>query len=202
MQDMPVADPSRPGEAENRGVSFVLLATPLPEPKLQKAVLRTRRSFGRSCVRVAVPGVTDAIRIFGQDLFGLARNPRRAAGAVESIGRLFHDRNQPPLSSRRRLPQGRRMAEAQGGGGRGASLAANARSLLLLLLLSTALLVPFLGKPLHLDDPMYVWTAERIAQHPGDFYGLDVNWCYTREPMARANDNPPLVSYALAAAGA
>jgi 4-amino-4-deoxy-L-arabinose transferase-like glycosyltransferase len=94
------------------------------------------------------------------------------------------------------------MAEAQGGGGRGASLAANARSLLLLLLLSTALLVPFLGKPLHLDDPMYVWTAERIAQHPGDFYGLDVNWCYTREPMARANDNPPLVSYALAAAGA
>ena len=92
------------------------------------------------------------------------------------------------------------MGQAQGG--RATSLATNARSLLFLLLLTTALLLPFLGKPFHLDDPMYVWTAERIAEHPSDFYGIDVNWCYKREAMARANENPPLVSYALAAAGA
>jgi 4-amino-4-deoxy-L-arabinose transferase-like glycosyltransferase len=92
------------------------------------------------------------------------------------------------------------MSQPQGG--RAAALAGNARSLGFLLVLTTALLVPFLGKPLHLDDPMYVWTAKRIADHPGDFYGLDVIWCYKLEPMARANENPPLVSYVLAAAGA
>jgi len=68
-------------------------------------------------------------------------------------------------------------------------------------LLTIALLLPFLDKPLHLDDPMYVWTAKRIVEHPADFYGMDVNWCYRMEPMASANENPPLASYWLAAVG-
>jgi hypothetical protein len=86
-------------------------------------------------------------------------------------------------------------------GGRSAALSVSAKSLAFLLLLTLALLLPFLGKPLHIDDPMYVWTAQRIVEHPTDFYGMNVNWCYNREPMARANENPPLVSYWLAAAG-
>jgi hypothetical protein len=77
----------------------------------------------------------------------------------------------------------------------------HAKGLFFLLLMTLALLVPFLDKPLHLDDPMYVWTAKRIATSPADFYGMDVNWCYTKDLMARVNENPPLVSYWLAAVG-
>jgi len=31
------------------------------------------------------------------------------------------------------------------------------------LLLTATLLLPFLDKPLHLDDPMFVWTAKPIS---------------------------------------
>lgn len=86
--------------------------------------------------------------------------------------------------------------------GRAAALSVNGKELAFLFLLTAALLLPFLDKPLHLDDPMYVWTAQRIVEHPADFYGMDVNWCYTRQSMARVNENPPLVSYWLAAFGA
>ena len=56
---------------------------------------------------------------------------------------------------------------------------------------------PFLNKAIHIDDPLFVWTAEQILKHPGDFYGFDMNW------MARASDadqnwNPPATSYLLA----
>lgn len=62
------------------------------------------------------------------------------------------------------------------------------------------LLLPFLAKPLHVDDPMYVWAAQHIRSHPFDPYGFEVNWYGTMEPMARVMKNPPLVSYYLAAA--
>lgn len=62
-------------------------------------------------------------------------------------------------------------------------------------------LLPFLGKPFHIDDPMYVWAAQHIAEHPLDFYGFVVNWHGTATPMATVMKNPPLVSYYLAAAG-
>jgi 4-amino-4-deoxy-L-arabinose transferase-like glycosyltransferase len=64
------------------------------------------------------------------------------------------------------------------------------------------LLLPFLGKPLHIDDPMYVWTAQHIVAHPFDFYGLDVNWVGATESMATAQQNPPGVAYWLALVGA
>ena len=69
-------------------------------------------------------------------------------------------------------------------------------------LLTLALLVPFVGKPLHVDDPMYVWTAKHIVEHPVDFYGLNVNWIGITQSMAVANMNPPGVSYWLALVGA
>ena len=82
--------------------------------------------------------------------------------------------------------------------GRASALSASARELGCLSLLTIALLVPFVGKPLHVDDPIYVWTAKHIVEHPFDFYGLKVNWSGTLEPMAVANKNPPGVSYWLA----
>lgn len=70
-----------------------------------------------------------------------------------------------------------------------------------LALLTVALLAPFVGKAVHLDDPMYLWPAHQIARHPLDFYGIDVNWYGTTLPMAAANTNPPGGSYWLALVG-
>jgi hypothetical protein len=65
-----------------------------------------------------------------------------------------------------------------------------------------ALLLPFVGKALHVDDPLFVWTAEQIHESPLDFYGRDVLWLGVRESMATANLNPPGASYYLAAVAA
>src|ERR1035441_362017 len=57
---------------------------------------------------------------------------------------------------------------------------------------------PFLNKAVHIDDSLFVWTAEQILKHPGDFYGFDVNWYGTTDSMASVNCNPPTTSYLLA----
>ena len=62
------------------------------------------------------------------------------------------------------------------------------------------LLLPFASKPLHIDDPMYVWAAEHIVREPLDPYGFLVNWGVTAVRMADEMKNPPLVCYYLAAA--
>src|SRR6516164_8039620 len=54
-----------------------------------------------------------------------------------------------------------------------------------------ACLLPFVGKAYHIDDPLFVWTAQQISQHPFDFFGFDVNWYATRQPMAAVTQNPP-----------
>jgi 4-amino-4-deoxy-L-arabinose transferase-like glycosyltransferase len=85
---------------------------------------------------------------------------------------------------------------------RATSRSAGTKELGCLSLLTLALLLPFVGKPLHVDDPMYVWTAKHIVEHPIDFYGLSVNWRGTMDSMAVVNKNPPGVSYWLAVVGA
>jgi 4-amino-4-deoxy-L-arabinose transferase-like glycosyltransferase len=65
---------------------------------------------------------------------------------------------------------------------------------------------PFLGKPIHMDDPLFVWTAEWIRRHPLDFYGFEVNWYGITGLvwygdtglMAAINCNPPATAYFLA----
>ena len=54
-------------------------------------------------------------------------------------------------------------------------------------------LLPFVAKPFHIDDPMFVWTAERVLVAPLDFYGFEVNWHGFMEPNYVANKNPPLI---------
>ena len=66
----------------------------------------------------------------------------------------------------------------------------------------TGCLLPFVGKPLHIDDPMFVWAAERVLVAPLDFYGFDVNWYGAFAPMYEVNKNPPLLSFWLALVGA
>jgi len=65
-----------------------------------------------------------------------------------------------------------------------------------------ACLVPFLGKPFHIDDPLFVWAAKQIQDHPGKAYDFPVNWYGFEMPMWEVTKNPPLACYYLAAAGA
>jgi 4-amino-4-deoxy-L-arabinose transferase-like glycosyltransferase len=74
-------------------------------------------------------------------------------------------------------------------------------SLLSLTLLTLACLLPFLGKAFHMDDPLFIWTAQHIAQHPLDPYGFRVVWYATETPIADVVKNPPLASYYLAWSG-
>ena len=57
---------------------------------------------------------------------------------------------------------------------------------------------PFLNKAVHIDDSLFVWTAEQILKHPADFFGFDVNWYGSSDSMASVNCNPPTFSYLLA----
>jgi 4-amino-4-deoxy-L-arabinose transferase-like glycosyltransferase len=59
-------------------------------------------------------------------------------------------------------------------------------------------LLPFVNKAFHMDDPLFVWTAQQIQKHPLDFYGFSVNWYTTEMPMFEVTKNPPLVSYYIA----
>lgn len=54
------------------------------------------------------------------------------------------------------------------------------------------LLIPFLGKPLHMDAPLIVWAAQQIRRSPLDFYGTAVNWFGTTEGLDRILRMPPL----------
>lgn len=72
------------------------------------------------------------------------------------------------------------------------------RPQLTLCCVTLGLLLPFVGKAFHIDDPIFLWTAEQIAISPTDFFGFDVNWYGFIEPMHVVNKNPPLVSYYLA----
>ena len=61
--------------------------------------------------------------------------------------------------------------------------------------------LPFLQKPFHIDDPLFVWAAQHITQDPLNFYGFHVNWYGYLMPMHEATQNPPLFSYMLAPVG-
>lgn len=75
------------------------------------------------------------------------------------------------------------------------------RPFVLLALVTLACLVPFLAQPLHIDDPLFVWTAQQIVADPLDFYGFSSNWFGTNAPMIANMKNPPLASYYLALVG-
>ena len=76
------------------------------------------------------------------------------------------------------------------------------REALLVATLTVVLLLPFVGKAFHVDDPLFLWTAKQIRSHPLDFYGFRVNWYGTEQPMSEVTKNPPLGAFLLAAASA
>src|SRR5947199_4449288 len=71
----------------------------------------------------------------------------------------------------------------------------------LLALITAAALAPFVNKAFYVDDPLFIWMAQQIAQHPLDPYGFDLNWSSFTQPMSLVMQNPPLCSYYIAAIG-
>jgi 4-amino-4-deoxy-L-arabinose transferase-like glycosyltransferase len=63
-----------------------------------------------------------------------------------------------------------------------------------------AALCPFLNKAFHIDDPLFLWIAQQVSQHPGDPYGFSLNWYGFAQPMFSVMQNPPLSSYYMALA--
>jgi 4-amino-4-deoxy-L-arabinose transferase-like glycosyltransferase len=65
-----------------------------------------------------------------------------------------------------------------------------------------ACLVPFVDKAFCIDNPLFLWAAAQIQAHPLDFYGCEVNWYGTMQPLYEVMKNPPLACYYRAAAAA
>jgi len=63
------------------------------------------------------------------------------------------------------------------------------------------LLLPFVGKAFHIDDPLFLWTAQHIVHHPTDPFGFSVSWFDSVQTMPDAFKNPPLAAYYAAAIG-
>jgi 4-amino-4-deoxy-L-arabinose transferase-like glycosyltransferase len=61
-----------------------------------------------------------------------------------------------------------------------------------------AALAPFLNKAFHIDDPLFLWMAQQVAQHSADPYGFSVNWYVSTKPMFSVMQNPPLNAYYMA----
>lgn len=61
-------------------------------------------------------------------------------------------------------------------------------------------LVPFIGKAVHLDDTVFIYVAKQISQHPGDPFGLMINWYGHQMPLHEVQQNGPLASYYMALA--
>jgi len=75
------------------------------------------------------------------------------------------------------------------------------QSYFLLAALTVLCLLPFFGRAFHIDDPLFVWTAQQIAKHPLDPYGFNVLWDNYSQPMSEVTKNPPLACYYAAAIG-
>jgi 4-amino-4-deoxy-L-arabinose transferase-like glycosyltransferase len=73
---------------------------------------------------------------------------------------------------------------------------------LTLAVLTLVCLLPFSGKAVHIDDPLFVWTAKQIVKHPLNPYGFTTVWFAEPTPMWQSQENPPVASYYLAVVGA
>ncbi|MBI4678388.1 MAG: glycosyltransferase family 39 protein [Elusimicrobia bacterium] len=66
------------------------------------------------------------------------------------------------------------------------------------ILFSVAASLPFLGKAFHMDEPLFLYTAQHLLADPLRPGLFAFNWYGTSAPMAQINNNPPLLSCLLA----
>ncbi len=77
-----------------------------------------------------------------------------------------------------------------------------ARSVVLLTASTLLCLLPFSNKAFHIDDPLFLWSAQQITRHPLNPYGFQLNWYGALMPVSDVTKNPPLACYYAAAIGA
>ncbi len=70
----------------------------------------------------------------------------------------------------------------------------------LLTFVTLAALMPFLARPFNIDDPLFIWMARQIREHPLNPYGFNAEWGWTMFPMWKVMDNPPFTGYFIALA--
>jgi 4-amino-4-deoxy-L-arabinose transferase-like glycosyltransferase len=75
------------------------------------------------------------------------------------------------------------------------------RDRLIITAITAACLLPFIGKAFHIDDPLFLWTAQHILKEPFNFYHFPVNWGGHAVSVSAVTKNPPLASYLLALTG-
>lgn len=75
------------------------------------------------------------------------------------------------------------------------------RGELFVFLTTAAVLLPFLDKPFHVDDTLFLRIAEQIYEDPLHPYDFQYNWYQTPMPMWKITQNPPLNNYLVAAIG-
>lgn len=63
------------------------------------------------------------------------------------------------------------------------------------------MLLPFMNRAFHIDDPLFIWIAKQIQAHPTDPFGFDVNWYGSAMAVSDVTKNPPLASFYLALIG-
>ncbi len=69
------------------------------------------------------------------------------------------------------------------------------RGALISFLLPALLLLPFVGKAFHIDDPHFLRMAQHIVEHPFDYYGYEMTWSGHKALGFVTNFNPPGVGY-------
>jgi 4-amino-4-deoxy-L-arabinose transferase-like glycosyltransferase len=74
-----------------------------------------------------------------------------------------------------------------------------ARDRWILAVVQLAVLLPFLGKAVHIDDAFFLAIARHITAAPFDPFGFDYNWAGTPAPVWQEMKNPPGVFYLQAA---
>jgi len=66
---------------------------------------------------------------------------------------------------------------------------------------TAAALIPFLDRPVHIDDTVFLVIAEQILEDPLHPYNFDYNWDVRPRSMWETTQHPPLHSYLLALVG-
>jgi hypothetical protein len=69
-------------------------------------------------------------------------------------------------------------------------------------LFPVALLLPFLNKAYHIDDPLSLWTARHILDDPLRFFDYTINWTGVDGKAYLIIKNPPLSMFYMALVGA
>ena len=72
------------------------------------------------------------------------------------------------------------------------------RDAIVLVILTCACLSPFLKKAFHIDDPVWIWYANKIQTNPINFCDFPLNWYGYTRPACEICTNPPLNSYYIA----